>query len=91
MYHGISSVRLKLLLTGIAEELHRENRLDTTDFTVARTTIEHTASQRWKAHCAQVFDFDGSDEAAGRISGLVHRFGNLTVVFYNSQPSRPAN
>ena len=84
MYHGISSGRLKLLLAGIAEEMHRENRFDTTDFTVAEATIEHIAPQRWQPHWADVFDFDGSDEDAGRISGLVHRIGNLTVVSYNS-------
>ena len=84
MYNRISSGRLQLLLAGIAEEMHREKRFDTTEFTVAEATIEHIAPQHWRPHWADVFDFDGSDEDATRISGLVHRIGNLTVVSYNS-------
>ncbi len=87
MYHGISSGRLRLLLAGIAEQMHRENLFDTTEFAVAEATVEHIAPQRWQQHWADVFDFDGSDEDAGRISGLVHRIGNLTVVSYNSSLS----
>ena len=87
MYHGISSGRLRLLLAGIAEEMHGENDCDTADFAVAEATIEHVAPQRWQRHWSEVFAFDGSDEDAGRISGLVHRIGNLTVVSYNSKLS----
>ncbi len=87
MYHRISSTRLKLLLAEIAEEMHSENEYDTTDFTVAEATIEHIAPQSWKKHWAEVFDYDKTDEDAGRISGLVHRIGNLTMVSYNSKLS----
>lgn len=87
MYHGISSDRLTLLLAGIAEEMHRENPYDTTEFALAEATIEHIAPQHWQPHWADAFDFDESDEDASRISGLVQRIGNLTVVSYNSSLS----
>ena len=87
MYHGISSGRLRLLLGEIAEEMHAENDCDTTKFTIAEATIEHIAPQHWEPHWADVFNFDRSDEDASRISGLVHRIGNLTVVSYNSKLS----
>ena len=84
MYNRISSGRLNLLLVGIAEEMHREKRFNTAGFTVSEATIEHIAPQHWRPHWADVFGFDGSDEDAARISRLVHRIGNLTVVSYNS-------
>ena len=87
MYHGISSGRLQLLLGEIAEEMHGENDCDTTKFTIADATIEHIAPQHWEPHWAEVFNFDRSEEDASRISGLVHRIGNLTVVSYNSKLS----
>lgn len=88
MYHRISSGRLKLLLAGIAEQMHNENRNTSAGrFTLGNVTIEHVAPQDWRPHWAEVFNFDGSDENASRIDGLVHRIGNLTVVSYNSELS----
>jgi len=87
MYHRISSTRLRLLLAEIAEEMHSDKKYDTTDFTVARATIEHVAPQSWKKHWSEVFDYDDTEEDASRISGLVHRIGNLTMVSYNSELS----
>ena len=83
MYHGISSGRLQLLLGEIAEEMHRKNPYRSDEFKLGTVTIEHIAPQSWKPHWKEVFDFDESDEDAGRISGLVHRIGNLTLVSYN--------
>lgn len=83
MYHGISSGRLQLLLGEIAEEMHRENPYRSDEFKLGTVTIEHIAPRSWKPHWHDVFDFDGSDEDAGRISELVHRIGNLTLVSYN--------
>ena len=87
MYHQISSRRLQLLLGGIAEEMHRQKHHNTAGFSLRDATIEHVAPQHWEPHWAEVFQFDGSDEDASRISGLVHRIGNLTVVSYNSELS----
>ena len=87
MYHHISSARLRLLLGEIAKEMHREKRYTSDGFTLGNVTIEHVAPQHWKPHWAEVFNFDGSDEDASRIGGLVHRIGNLTVVSYNSELS----
>lgn len=87
MYHQISSGRLRVLLGGIAERMHSENDCDTADFAIRNATIEHVAPQHWEPNWAKVFSFDGSDEDASRISGLVHRIGNLTVVSYNSKLS----
>ena len=87
MYQGISSARLRLLLGEIAEKMHREKQYTSDVPTLGNVTIEHIAPQRWQPHWADVFGFDGSDEDAGRISGLVHRIGNLTVVSYNSELS----
>ena len=85
MYHQISSERLTLLLAGIAERMHNENRTSSGgSFTLGKVTIEHVAPQHWKPHWAKVFNFDGSDQDESRINGLVHRIGNLTVVSYNS-------
>ena len=88
MYHQISSRRLKLLLAGIAERMHNQNK-NTSDgsFTLGNVTIEHVAPQHWKPHWAEVFNLDESDENASRIDGLVHRIGNLTMVSYNSELS----
>ena len=87
MYHGISSGRLRLLLGEIAEKMHKEKRYTSDVLSLGNVTIEHIAPQSWKSHWATVFNFDDSDEDAGRISGLVHRIGNLTVVSYNSELS----
>ena len=84
MYHGIASARLRLLLGEIAEEMHREKRYTSDVLTLGNVTIEHIAPQSWMSHWATVFNFDDSDEDAGRISRLVHRIGNLTVVSYNT-------
>ena len=87
MYHQISSGRLKLLLGGIAERMHREKRYTSDGFKLGNVTIEHVAPQHWQPHWAKVFNFDGSDEDASRIGGLIHRIGNLTMVSYNPQLS----
>ena len=87
MYHGISSGRLRLLLGEIADKMHKEKRYTSDVLSLGNVTIEHIAPQSWKSHWATVFNFDDSDEDAGRISGLVHRIGNLTVVSYNSELS----
>ena len=83
MYNGISSERRQLLLGEIADEMHTKNPYRSDDFKLGPVTTEHIAPQTWKPHWKEVFDFDGSDEDAGRISGLVHRIGNLTLVSYN--------
>jgi len=83
MYNGISGERLKLLLGEIAEEMHTKNPYRSDEFKLGTVTIEHIAPQAWKPHWKEVFNFDGSEEDAGRISGLVHRVGNLTLVSYN--------
>lgn len=88
MYHQISSGRLKLLLAGIAEQMHDENTTTSDgDFTLGDVTIEHVVPQHWKPYWATVLNFDGSDEDESRVGGLVHRIGNLTVVSYNSKLS----
>ena len=90
MYNGISSARLQLLLGEIAEKMHTKNPYRSDDFKLGTVTVEHIAPQTWKPHWSKVFDFDGSDEDAGRISGLVHRIGNLTLVSYNPPLSNKA-
>ena len=83
MYHGISSGRLQLLLGEIAKEMHRKNPYRSDEFKLGTVTVEHIAPQSWKPHWKVAFNFDESDEDAGRIAGLVHRIGNLTLVSYN--------
>lgn len=87
MYHGIGKGRFRLLLGEIAEEMHGEKRHTSDGFKLGKVTIEHIAPQSWKAHWREALDFDGSEEDASRISGLVHRIGNLTVVSYNTELS----
>jgi len=87
MYHGIGKGRFRLLLGEIAKEMHAEKKYTSDNFKLGKVTIEHIAPQSWKAHWREALGFDDSEDDAGRISGLVHRIGNLTIVSYNSELS----
>ena len=82
MYNGISSARKQLLLRGIAQRMHDERGHDLTMSFQARAglTVEHVAPQAWESHWQDALGFDHSEEGRHRLSRLVHRIGNLTLV-----------
>lgn len=82
MYNGISSARKQLLLRGIAQRMHDERVHDLTMPFHAGTglTVEHIAPQAWESHWQDALGFDHSEEGRHRLSRLVHRIGNLTLV-----------
>ncbi|WP_428273518.1 DUF262 domain-containing protein [Candidatus Palauibacter sp.] len=81
MYRGISSGRLRLLLAGIAEHMHGENKLTTSEFALKPSlTVEHIAPQDWERHWHQDLKFGNSEEDKIRLNRLIHRIGNLTLV-----------
>lgn len=82
MYRGISSARIQLLLRGIAQKMHEERKDDLTMPFSAKTTltVEHVAPQEWERHWKAGLNFGDSDEDRQRLSRLVHRIGNLTLV-----------
>ena len=87
MYHGISSVRLRLLLAGIAEHMHGENTLNTGEFALKPSlTVEHIAPQDWERHWHQDLGFGNSEEDRIRLNRLIHRIGNLTLVTEATNP-----
>ena len=94
MYHGISSVRLRLLLGGIAAHMHgeRDRELGMDFAPKPSLTVEHVAPQSWERHWQQDLNFGNSEEDRIRLDRLVHRIGNLTLVTQAINPklgSRP--
>ena len=85
MYHGISSARKQLLLRGIAQKMHEEKPDLAMDFTLRPLTVEHVAPQNWERHWKDELNFEDTDEDWSRLTRLVHRIGNLTLV------TRPMN
>lgn len=82
MYRGISSARLKLLLGGIAEEMHEEKRpkLATPFGLESSVSVEHVAPQGWERHWQGDLEVGTSEEDRWRVSQVVQRIGNLTLV-----------
>ena len=82
MYRGISSARLKLLLGGIAERMHSEMRPPpAAPFgLVSSITVEHVAPQSWERHWQDDLQVGTFEEDRWRMSQVVHRIGNLTLV-----------
>ena len=79
--------RLRLLLGGIAERMHRDcESLRAMPFELKSSlTIEHIAPQSWERHWQEDLKFGNGEEDQRRLSQLVHLIGNLTLV------SRPLN
>ena len=82
MYHGIASARLKLLLGAIAERMHGERRppLAMRFALEASVTVEHVAPQSWERHWQHDLKVGTSEQDRWRMSEIVHRIGNLTLV-----------
>ena len=82
MYHGIASTRLKLLLGAIAEQMHAERRPPLANrFALEDSlTVEHVAPQSWTRHWQDDLKVGTSEEDQWRMSEVVHRIGNLTLV-----------
>ena len=94
MYHGISSVRLRLLLGAIAAHMHgeRDRELGMDFAPKPSLTVEHVAPQSWERHWQQDLNFGNSEEDKIQLDRLIHRFGNLTLVTEALNPrlgSRP--
>ena len=82
MYNGVSAARLKLLLGGIAERMHKERRPPLTNpFGLEKSvTVEHVAPQSWERHWQGDLGVGNSEEDRWRMNEIVHRIGNLTLV-----------
>ena len=74
--------RLRLLLGGIAEHMHRDcESLRAMPFKLKSSlTIEHVAPQSWERHWQEDLNFGNSEEDKLRLSRLVNLIGNLTLV-----------
>ena len=82
MYTGISSTRLKLLLSGIAAKMHGEKYPPpTTPFGLENSvTVEHVAPQSWERHWQDDLNVGDSEEERWKLSQVVQHIGNLTLV-----------
>ncbi|MDE0628036.1 MAG: DUF262 domain-containing protein [Bryobacterales bacterium] len=82
MYHGISSVRLRLLLGVIAAHMHgeRDRDLGMNFAPKPSLTVEHVAPQDWERHWQLDLNFGNSEEDRIRLDRLIHCIGNLTLV-----------
>ena len=82
MYNGISGARLKSLMSGIAEKMHAEKRPPPTNqFALEPTvSIEHVAPQSWEKHWQEDLKVGNSEEDRWKLSQIVQRIGNLTLV-----------
>lgn len=82
MYNNIASSRKQMLLSGIAEAMHKDRETGLTmPFSLTKPlTVEHVAPQKWERHWRQDLGFKDNEEDRLRLDRLVHRIGNLTVV-----------
>ena len=71
-----------MLLSGIAEAMHKERETGLTmPFSLTKPlTVEHVAPQKWERHWRHDLGFKDNEEDRLRLDRLVHRIGNLTVV-----------
>lgn len=83
MYRGISSARLQLLLGGVAKQMHEDKEEDqdlSMEFVPKDLSVEHVAPQSWERHWQDGLNVGTSEEDRWRMSQIVHRIGNLTLV-----------
>ena len=82
MYNNIASARKQMLLSGIAEAMHKDREAGLTmPFGLTKPlTVEHVAPQKWERHWRDDLGFKDNEEDRLRLDRLVHRIGNLTVV-----------
>lgn len=75
VYHWLTRGRLRMVLTGIEEQLRTER--SETQEAPGNLQIEHLMPQAWQAHWPIA---EGDDEAAARRDRAIHTIGNLTLV-----------
>ena len=75
VYHWLTRGRLRMVLTGIEEQLRTER--SETQEAPGNLQIEHLMPQAWQAHWPIA---EGDDEAAAQRDRAIHTIGNLTLV-----------